>query len=484
MSTENASIKEVERLVSQMLDRQLSEEQATRLNALLRDSEDARQCYLELLDNHEALCTIYPGEVFETGLDIDEPIDDSSNEVPAASKFPWLPWISAAAAILTLILVVSLNFTNNAEKSLANTGTLSADTVARLIAAVDADWKDANHEPGSSLSTGEYSLTQGTAELEFHDGARVSLRGPASFELRSEGHLHVYSGKLVARIPEDALGFAVTTPQSEVVDLGTEFGLDVVENGRTDVHVIDGLVEVYERVSSRSAAGSTDGVQIGEGEARRFESEGGFRWVDIPFFSRQQILEDRHYGELGLSLLRGNVRLNDHVGKRHLKTTTANQSYIEVIPEKAATELEADTDVTIAKPGFYKRFGPSGGTIPAGTKVDSFLLHFRSVDGEPVRGVIKFDRPILGLICEQNELMVTDGLTGLEDVVFPNQAGGFRGLEPHSRQQIGKGSNIKNAGMSPDEVTLSQDLTTIRMSVNVVPDQGVDQMRVLVQSKD
>ena len=38
--------------------------------------------------------------------------------------------------------------------------------------------------------------------------------------------------------------------------------------------------------------------------------------------------------------------------------------------------------------------------------------------------------------------------------------------------------------MSADEVTLSQDKTTLGLRVNVRPNQGVDQLRVLILSKD
>ena len=140
------------------------------------------------------------------------------------------------------------------------------------MAAVDADWRDAEPLTGSFLEAGSFQLDAGTVELEFNDGARVTLRGPAAFELKNANHLHVLSGNLVAQIPEQALGFLVTTPQSAIINLGTEFGLVVDDAGQTDVHVIDGLVEVYEwrdldKVTSLEAVQA--GIKIQEGEARR-----------------------------------------------------------------------------------------------------------------------------------------------------------------------------------------------------------------------
>lgn len=100
-------------------------------------------------------------------------------------------------------------------------------------------------------------------------------------------------------------------------------------------------------------------------------------------------------------------------------------------------------------------------------------------------GDIKFDQPIVGLICAADQLAATDSIVGLKGVNFPNNEGGFRGLEPHSREQVQKLPTTEKigGGMSPDEVTLSQDMTTLGLRVNVTI-QGVDQLRVLVLSKD
>ena len=363
------------------------------------------------------------------------------------------------------------------------------DTVARLVAVVDAEWRDDGLQPGGALAIGGFVLNRGTADMEFNDGARISLRGPAVFELKAANHLHLISGKLVANIPDDGLGFLLTTPQSEVIDLGTEFGLAVDGAGRTDVHVISGLVEVYEPRNPDDPLGMRSiqtGIKIAEGQARRLETDGGFRLEDIPFHSRQEILGNQRFDNLGLSLLRGSIRVKDTVSKSDLNIPASGRPRIEVIPERTGVLLEEETAVTFRSPGNYRYFGASGQMIPAGTKVDSYLLHFRSTEGEPIRGVIKFDRPIVGLICDANQLVATDALGGLQGVSFPSNSGGFRGLEPHSRKQVRKLPSNKRIGkgLSADEVTLSQDMTTLGLSVNVNPNQGVDQLRVLILSKD
>lgn len=394
----------------------------------------------------------------------------------------------ASAAAIAIAFITAFAFLNPKEdaQNTASNSNQSSDTVARLIASVDAVWQDAAPAPGSSLPPGSYSLEQGSADLKFDEGARITLRGPARFNLKSANHLHLLSGKMVAYIPEDALGFAVTTPQSEIVDLGTEFGLDVVADGRTDIHVMDGLVEVY----SRNASSDTEkilqtGIKIEEGQARRLESADALRLQDIPFFTREQILGNRRFENLGLSLLRGSVKVRNDFATQDIYETISEQSRIEVIPESEGVLLEQDAVVTFTEPGKYRFFGPTGKTIPAGTKVDSFLLHFRSDEMKIIRGVIKFDRPILGLICESDQLAATDALVGLASVDYPSASYSFRSLEPHNYKQV---SNLPaydtGGGLSADEVTLSQDMTTLGLHVNVIPNEGMDQLRVLVLSKD
>jgi len=216
------------------------------------------------------------------------------------------------------------------------------------------------------------------------------------------------------------------------------------------------------------------------------EFYGGLQRVNVPVSSRHAILRKQGPRELAFHLLRGNIRLNDSASELELKIPTLGQNWIEVIPEKSGVLLAQETAVTFRSPGNYRYFGASGQMVPAGAKVDSYLLHFRSTKGEPIRGVIKFDRPIVGLICDANQLIATDALGGLQGVDFPSNSGGFRGLEPHAPDQVQKLPSTEGVGggMSPDEVTLSQDMTTLGLSVNVNPNQGVDQLRVLILSKD
>jgi hypothetical protein len=82
----------------------------------------------------------------------------------------------------------------------------------------------------------------GLASLNFSCGVQVFLRGPAEFEIVSPMRTILRRGSLTARVEESAHGFRVDTPNSQVTDLGTEFGVSVDENGETDMVVFSGKV--------------------------------------------------------------------------------------------------------------------------------------------------------------------------------------------------------------------------------------------------
>ena len=118
--------------------------------------------------------------------------------------------------------------------------------VARLIGARQCRWQDAASAPalGAGLAPGTLRLTAGIAELAFAGGATVRIEGPAEFVPQSAGHIQLSRGRLLALAPPGARGFTVATPRADVIDLGTQFGVQVDPDGSTAVEVFRGLVEV------------------------------------------------------------------------------------------------------------------------------------------------------------------------------------------------------------------------------------------------
>ncbi|MCO6047469.1 FecR domain-containing protein [Aeoliella sp. ICT_H6.2] len=139
--------------------------------------------------------------------------------------------------------------------------------VATLTGTVDCQWTQGSEVPayGEPLEAGHLlKLEAGVAQVTFNDGAKVVLQGPAEFEMISPGSARLASGKLSALVPMQAVGFRVHTPSAEVVDLGTEFGLVVSDDGHTEVHVFAGEVVVWDPTREE---GETEGRHLSENQA-------------------------------------------------------------------------------------------------------------------------------------------------------------------------------------------------------------------------
>jgi hypothetical protein len=95
---------------------------------------------------------------------------------------------------------------------------------------------------GAPLEPRTIRLKSGLAQIVFYSGARVVIEGPAELQLVSPSEASCRSGRLMAEVPPQARGFRVRTPQMNVTDLGTAFGLDVRAR-RTELHVFKGSVD-------------------------------------------------------------------------------------------------------------------------------------------------------------------------------------------------------------------------------------------------
>lgn len=137
-------------------------------------------------------------------------------------------------------------------------------SVAVLTRGVNLEWESAAITPGTPLSPGLLKLKSGIAQIEFYQGARVLIEGPAELQLVSSGEATCTRGKLSANVPPQAKGFRINTPKGTIVDLGTEFGLDV-NDASAEVHVFKGEVELHKAAESMKS--------LKEGQAMTFAAE-------------------------------------------------------------------------------------------------------------------------------------------------------------------------------------------------------------------
>lgn len=118
--------------------------------------------------------------------------------------------------------------------------------IALVVKLEDLQWLSSdrsNPSEGDILAAGRLCFRSGRIFLNMFTGVALVVEGPADVELLSFDKVHVRSGRLRARVPEGAEGFVVSGPGSAVVDLGTEFGLNIGADGKMKGKVFKGMVE-------------------------------------------------------------------------------------------------------------------------------------------------------------------------------------------------------------------------------------------------
>lgn len=229
------------------------DEQIETLEALLREDPSAQELYLDYAQLHADL---HWDEARQNAI---EPLLMPTRLHPLGV---WR-WLGIAAAVALLAATGGWLMTRSPE---AVSPSDSTPTFALLTNSTDAAWgaTDLPTRLGSELAAGEVTLSSGTAQLMFHDGAVVELIAPVTFVIVDAAHARLISGRMSAYVPERAHGFTVMTDRVNVVDMGTEFGVEV-DDLVTHVHVFNGQV-VMQYGSQR--------IPLSAGEARTLGAGG------------------------------------------------------------------------------------------------------------------------------------------------------------------------------------------------------------------
>ena len=146
--------------------------------------------------------------------------------------------------------------------------------VGRITGLVDCQWADPTTEAiqGAHVPLGrKYALASGLMEITYDTGATVILQGPVIYEVESKNGGFMSVGKLTGKVTtETARGLTIRTPTATVIDLGTEFGVEVLERGDTVVEVFAGKVDC-QRMTNGASIG--DSQQLLAGQAARITAQ-------------------------------------------------------------------------------------------------------------------------------------------------------------------------------------------------------------------
>lgn len=281
-------------LMRRYLEGVASQEETQELESLIVKDSSVRQDFLRYTHLDSALA----------GVRRSQP----SVVVPRRSV--WLSWrpivVAAALVIGAFVFYAEISERLGHPAAVARFGQLDAcrwmDPATRVLS-------------GDGIAVGQrVGLSAGRAELHFATGARVTLLGPAIFELRSKNGGFLTLGEVrVAAETAESKGFVLATPTSDFVDIGTAFSAGVSADGLSRLEVSKGIVDVVLSQGTearRLRAGETMFVEPGAKRIlTRIEAGDGtsaFRFPSIPPPSADDYA-DRSQGHASIRVTHGKL---------------------------------------------------------------------------------------------------------------------------------------------------------------------------------
>ncbi|TWT84744.1 FecR protein [Planctomycetes bacterium CA13] len=227
-------------LVSAYRDGTISPVQQEHLQRLLLSDASAREYFLRFMTLEALLEARFP--VSQPNLPVSQPNREEApitllpETVGRSSRSKrWKPVMAVAA---TLLFVVS--------GVVWQTGHEKVPSIALVADLTDVSWAPGHQSlnVGDKVPPSRIRLRHGIVRLSYQHGVAVTIQGPADYEIRTLDNAVLHHGRMAAYVPDGAEGFSVSTPNANVVDLGTEFGLTVSNDGETELSVFDGKVQL------------------------------------------------------------------------------------------------------------------------------------------------------------------------------------------------------------------------------------------------
>ena len=183
-------------------------------------------------------------------------------------SFVWPIAVAASISFVAGILVIYAIMSSQSGGEIAGVDEVEevkASGFAVIDKTVDVEWGNKTYLDGQAVGKETLSLKKGIVHLEFFCGASVIIDGPAEFEVRNSWQGFCRKGKLRAIVPPAAHGFKIDTAKTSIVDLGTEFGLEVSDEGESVV-VFDGEIELDTPQAKKKLLQAGDGVLVQDGK--------------------------------------------------------------------------------------------------------------------------------------------------------------------------------------------------------------------------
>jgi len=250
----------LQNLISRWLDEAIEPEEFSSLQAMLKESASARRIYLASIKDDAELFKLVAASREHLQMPTGEARkpesrgESSGRGITIASRT--LAFLAFAAGLLLALGIwretgqQELAQGEAASKQLATDGSAVGESsiLVKIEPISDAcQWyaEPARHSEAEPYRTGDIiRVTSGKLSLHYPSGTTVVLHSPSAYQLISDQDAKILVGRLTATVPEAGKGFSVVTPRMTVIDLGTQFGVEVDNDGATDLVVFQGEVDV------------------------------------------------------------------------------------------------------------------------------------------------------------------------------------------------------------------------------------------------
>jgi len=285
MQGPNGQFGELRRLTDALWDEEITPPESARLEELVGASAAAKQCFLDYVHERaqrEREQRGFAPPKLSALMGVEPPrrrlplLGEASPRVYAGLATGLLVGVALGVMAISRMGTGGRGTDLSDGPATAGAAATPADGTgeARVSGTAEAQWSDGQAPPddGRLVAGRALVLREGFAEIAFDKGARVILHAPAVFEPQSASGGFLREGRLTARVPPQAAGFVVRTPNATVVDLGTEFGVAVDPGGPSEVEVFAGQVEVSlpagpQRTETRHRLQSKEALRIAPADA-------------------------------------------------------------------------------------------------------------------------------------------------------------------------------------------------------------------------
>jgi hypothetical protein len=227
------------------------------LTALLNRSPAARRAYLEYFQQ-SAVLRLEAAKLHERGLLPVAGSADQTRRIFQRSMLAAAALVALAAVVAALVVVAR-----------PDPARLAAAVAPQTRWSIDGVPQASADDPVGVAEGAVIEVLSGTVRLELETGELMVIQGPAELAFPGLRHPQLRRGWLWIDAGKSDEPFRVAASGLRIRDIGTRFGVRASANGRVEVHLVSGRVEVRD-----PKRGTLLGDLEGAGKAFEFTNAG------------------------------------------------------------------------------------------------------------------------------------------------------------------------------------------------------------------